>query len=48
MSGSGQCYPDDVAIKSQIDFHGDTRDVLVGWLDSDDTPKSLIVESGKY
>ncbi len=37
-----------MAIESEVNFHGHTRDVFVGWLDSDHTPKIVIVESGKH
>jgi hypothetical protein len=37
-----------MAIESEVNFHGHTRDVLVGWLDSDHTPKIVIVEPGKH
>ena len=48
MSRSGQSYSDDMAIESEVNFHGHTRDVFVGWLDSDHTPKIVIVESGEH
>src|ERR1700692_4580972 len=37
-----------MAIESEVNFHGHTRDVFVGWLDSDHTPKIVIVESGEH
>src|SRR5580698_3176108 len=48
LSRSGQSYSDDMAIESEVNFHGHTRDVFVGWLDSDHTPKIVIVESGEH
>ena len=46
--GLGSAYSDDMAIESEVNFHGHTRDVFVGWLDSDHTPKIVIVESGEH
>ncbi len=37
-----------MAIESEVNFHGHIRDVFVGWLDSDHTPKIVIVESGEH
>src|SRR5580698_9807931 len=37
-----------MAIESEVNFHGHTRDVFVGWLDSDHAPKIVIVESGEH
>lgn len=48
LSRSGQCYSDDMALQSEVNFHGHTRDVFVGWLDSDHAPKIVIVESGEH
>jgi hypothetical protein len=48
MSRSGQSYSDDMTIESEVNFHGHTRDVFVGWLDSDHAPKIVIVESGEH
>src|SRR5258708_29212627 len=47
-SRSGQRYSDDMAVESEVNFHGHTRDDFVGRLNSDHAPKIVIVEPGEH